>query len=64
MGNSFVISFNGVPGETYHIEYAPTLDGPQWLALGTSLADGSGVATFTNEPPQSLSSGLYRATYP
>jgi len=61
---SFVISFNGVPGETYSVEFTPTFDNPEWIAIGTSVADASGVVRFTNTPAQGPPSGFYRAVYP
>ena len=64
LGNgAFVIQFQGIPGYTYTIQYAESLQTPVWQTLGTSTADATGAFAFTNAASGS-SSLYYRSTYP
>ncbi len=57
----FLIRSEGIPGNTYRIEYTDTLSNPVWHALTTAAADDSGVVECTDSPPQGLPARYYRS---
>jgi hypothetical protein len=58
----YQISFLGLPGRTYSLQRAASVNGP-WTTLGSITADDSGMGVYadTNAPP---STAFYRTTYP
>jgi len=60
----FRITFNGIPGRTYTIQYTDSLSPPNtvWTTLGTATADALGVYTFDDH--SGSVSRFYRSTYP
>jgi len=65
LGNgTFRITFNGIPGRTYTIQYTETLNPPDsvWTTLGPATADGVGVFIFTDTAGSAAR--FYRSTYP
>lgn len=53
LGNGYcLISSEGIPGNTYRIEYTDALANPLWHALATNAADDSGVVQCTDSPPK------------
>lgn len=61
--NSYRITFGGIPGRTYSIQYTESLGSPYtWLPLGTATADPAGKMTFDDNSASPLR--LYRTVYP
>jgi hypothetical protein len=63
LGNGvFAIRGDGIPGRTYHIQFADAPNQTNWQALGTATADPYGVFQFTDlsGSPQRF----YRSVYP
>jgi hypothetical protein len=58
----FLISFSGVPGSTYRLQRAPTLNGP-WISSAPQIAPASGLLQFWDffPPP---GQGFYRTVQP
>jgi len=61
---SYRIRFDGIPGKTYRIEYAETLENPAWQTLGNSTADAFGLFEFVDTPPNGSPMRYYRSAYP
>ncbi|MBE7501475.1 MAG: cadherin-like domain-containing protein [Verrucomicrobiales bacterium] len=53
------VRFVGIPGRTYQIEAAPTVNGP-WTFLATRVAGPTGIIEYTETPP-SGEARFYRA---
>ncbi len=65
LGNgAALIQFQAIPGRTYTVQYAESLQAPVWQTLGTSTANATGAFGFTNSPGSGLPAGFYRSTYP
>ncbi len=65
LGNgSLLISFQGIAGRTYTIQYTENLETLVWQTLGTSTADATGAFEFTDTPPNGSPTRFYRSTYP
>jgi hypothetical protein len=60
--NSFVIRGDGVPGWTYHVQYADSPAQTNWQTLGTATADQYGIFLLTNS--HGASQRFYRTVYP
>jgi hypothetical protein len=45
------IRFDGIPGETYRIQYTENLQVPDWQLLGSATADDSGEVQIIDTPP-------------
>ena len=58
---SMQLSFNGIPGNQYQLQYADSLDKPNWQVLATQAADGYGVCQFTDGSPTNTTVRYYRA---
>ncbi|HTY88739.1 MAG TPA: choice-of-anchor tandem repeat GloVer-containing protein, partial [Candidatus Acidoferrum sp.] len=58
----YQVSFAGIPGRTYSVQRAPTINGP-WVTIGTIRvgSNGLGIIQDTN-PPEGAA--FYRTTYP
>jgi len=59
-----LISFQGIPGRTYTIQYTESLQTPVWQTLGTSTADATGAFAFTDAPGSGSPPRFYRSTCP
>ena len=65
LGNgTFRITFNGIPGRTYTIQYTERLNPPDtvWNTLGPATADGVGVFIFNDTAGPAAR--FYRSAYP
>lgn len=60
VGSDFVMTFAGVPGYTYEIQYTDTLPSASWTTLWTTNAPATGIFSVTN-PPAPGPSRFYRA---
>ena len=56
-----LITLNGSPGNSWNLEYAPSLGSTQWTSLTTVTANAAGEASVTDTPPDDASSRFYRA---
>jgi uncharacterized repeat protein (TIGR03803 family) len=58
----YLVSFAGIPGQTYSVQRAPAVTGP-WatITMVTAGLNGIGAIQDTNSPP---STAFYRTTYP
>ena len=59
-GDLFSLSFAGMAGQTYTVQYSPNLT--SWFDAGTATADASGIAVFTAN--RTAPSTLYRVLPP
>ncbi len=59
---SYAILGDGIPGYTYHIQFADNPEGSNWQALGTVTADSSGMFQFIDSAGTPQRS--YRSVYP
>ena len=57
------VSFSGVPGRTYTIEFTSGLEEGEWDAIGEATADAQGRYSFIHTPAASARRGFYRARY-
>jgi hypothetical protein len=65
VGDNAVLTFHGVPGFTYRIQYTDSLTEPDWKDLGTATADGLGVYQFTDGAPIIYNGArYYRSVWP
>jgi len=55
------LSFTGIPGNQYQIQYADSLVNPNWQVLATQAADSYGVCQFTDLSPTNTTARYYRA---
>jgi hypothetical protein len=62
--NASLISFQGIAGRTYTIQYTESLQTPVWQTLGTSTAGATGAFAFTDTPASGSPARFYRSTYP
>jgi uncharacterized repeat protein (TIGR03806 family) len=60
-GGEYLLSFNGVPGFTYTVQYTDSLEPASWQSLGTVVADQSGNAQIVDDTPGNGSTRFYRA---
>ena len=58
------LTFDGIPGYTYRIEYADDLSNPDWQTITTQTADGFGVCQFVDGSLTNTPSRFYRAVWP
>jgi hypothetical protein len=59
--DQFIVSFVGVAGSNYVLEYKANLTNPApWTALATNVAGGGGELSFTNGPVSALTNRTYR----
>ena len=61
---SLQLTFDGIPGETYHIDYSDSLSPPNWQMLTNQTADGFGVIQITDWPLTNAPARFYRAVWP
>jgi len=55
------LSFTGIPGSQYQLQYADSLVNPNWQVLATQAADSYGVCQFTDSSPTNTTARYYRA---
>ena len=64
-GDGFIrLTFDGIPGYTYWIEYTDDLSNPDWQTLNTETADGFGVCQFVDGSLTNAPARFYRAVWP
>jgi hypothetical protein len=61
-GGAFRITFDGIPGRTYTIQYSASLSPPAWHSVGNATANAQGIVEFYDSAGSS--SGYYRTAYP
>jgi hypothetical protein len=61
---SLQLTFDGIPGQIYHIDYADCLSPPDWQMLTNQTADGFGVVQITDRPVTNAPARFYRAVWP
>jgi hypothetical protein len=57
------LTFSGIPGSQYQIQYADSLDNPDWQVLTTLTADGFGQCQFADLSLTDTTTRYYRAMY-
>jgi hypothetical protein len=62
--NSLQLTFMGIPGNTYQIQYADCLLNPNWQVLTTQTADEFGLCQFVDSSLTNTSTRYYRAAAP
>jgi hypothetical protein len=60
----FLLSFDGIPGKTYRIQYAEDLELEAWMDLGTETANEAGMFQFFDAPGDGAPQRYYRSVYP
>jgi hypothetical protein len=55
------LSFTGIPGYQYQIQYADNMINPNWQVLTTQPADAFGVCQFADWSPTNTTARYYRA---
>jgi len=58
---SVQLSFDGVPGEIYQLQYKENLTATRWLPLINQETDDFGVFRFTAWPAPDIQALFYRA---
>jgi hypothetical protein len=61
---SIHLTFDGIPGYNYRIEYTEDLSNPVWQTLTTQTADGFGVCQFVDWSLTNAPARFYRAVWP
>jgi hypothetical protein len=61
---TFELSFSGVPGVVYRIQWSPVLPPTNWQDLVIRTADAYGIFIYTDQPPTNSPSRYYRAVSP
>jgi hypothetical protein len=61
---SIQLTFDGIPGYAYRLEYAEDLSHPNWQTLATQTADGYGVCQFVDWSLTNAPMRFYRAVWP
>ena len=65
LGNgSFKVTFSGVPGLNYRIQYSANLSGGTWVDLGSQEADFFGQLQIVDTPPFYAPARFYRSVCP
>ena len=65
MGNGALqMIFDGIPGETYHLQYSESLSPLNWQVLTNQTGDGYGMVQFTDSPATNAAARFYRAVWP
>lgn len=57
------LTFSGIPGRTYTVQYTEDLRTGSWQALGTATANSLGIYEFTDRPPVSSPLRIYRSAF-
>jgi hypothetical protein len=58
------LTFDGIPGYTYRLEYTEDLSNPTWQTLATPTADEFGVCQFVDGSLTNTPTRFYRAVWP
>jgi hypothetical protein len=61
---SLQLTFDGIPGQPYHIDYSDSLSPPDWQVLTNQTADDFGVIQITDWPVTNVPARFYRAVSP
>jgi len=61
---SFRLSFAGIPGRLYRIQYCEDLANPTWQDLTSITADSLGEYEYVDTPPAGAPSRFYRSVSP
>jgi hypothetical protein len=61
---SLQLTFDGIPGDTYQLQYSESLSPPNWQVLSNQTADGFGALHFTDSPVTNAPARFYRAVGP
>lgn len=60
-GGTARLSFNGIPGRAYAVQYSDNLGTTNWQPLATSTAGSSGIYTYEDTPPKGAPPRIYRS---
>jgi autotransporter-associated beta strand protein len=60
----FSVTFAGIPGYNYTIQYSPNLSGGPWTSFTNLKAGDDGQFTVTDTPSPAVSERYYRTVYP
>jgi len=64
LGNGCVrVSFDGIPGRTYTIQFATEVPSSNWQKIGTAVANDEGIYEFEH-CPGGAGAAYYRSVYP
>ena len=63
-GSQMLVQFQGVPGLSYTIQYAGSLQTPTWQTLGSTTADTNGAFQFIDTTSDGTPTRYYRSTFP
>lgn len=63
-GGAYAVGFRGSPSQSYTIEFTPDLATAAWQPLTTQVADGSGLISFSDQPPPGTPRRFYRFLQP
>jgi len=58
------LTFDGIPGYTYRLEYTEDLSNPIWQTLAAQTADNFGVCQFVDGSLTNVPVRFYRAVWP
>jgi subtilisin-like proprotein convertase family protein len=58
---TYLVRVSGIPGKTYGIEFAETLNAPDWQPLASGVANAVGMFEFVDAPPSGTDQRFYRA---
>jgi hypothetical protein len=61
---SVSLSFDGVPGKSYRIQWTASLANPNWQTLSTNTADMFGSYQLIDTPPINSPARYYRSITP
>ncbi len=59
-----LLTFSGIAGRTYTIEFTATLDPDDWQTLDTPIANALGIFRILDTPPPGTTRRFYRARFP
>ena len=62
--DSLRLSFDGLPGGTYRIQYTESLSPPLWQDVATQTADAYGVWGYTEWSFTNAPARYYRSVWP
>ena len=62
--SSVRLTFDGIPGYNYRLEYTDSLSNPNWQTLGTQTADSLGVCQLADGSLTNAPVRFYRAVWP
>jgi hypothetical protein len=59
--NTYLVTFSGIPGLTYTIQYTESLTQPDWSTITNMTADSKGFFEYMDSLPQGTPSRYYRS---